>query len=249
MQRYFIDKPAAEEGHCFSFSKEDSHHIATVMRMNAGDRIEVCFSDQALWESEIATVDGPYVTATQIEQITAGAELPVHITIAQGLLKGDKTDWMIQKSTELGASAFLFFKAHHAVVKWDEKKAQKKRERQQTIVKEAAEQSKRTKIPHVHPMMDFSAFLTESQEYDKKWVAYEREADSPGSGTFYKQCEVLRPDDRLLVVFGPEGGFADSEIEQLLQAGFETCRLGPRILRAETAPMYLLSAVSFHFES
>ncbi|NGP43511.1 16S rRNA (uracil(1498)-N(3))-methyltransferase [Bacillaceae bacterium SIJ1] len=251
MQRYFSDITSPESGKRVQLNEADSFHVLQVMRQSIEDQIEIGFANQSIWKAEIEAVESKskIVTCVLLDFIEHVTEMSIEVTIVHPLLKGDKMEWMIQKATEMGASHFHVLQAERAVVQWDEKKWDKKRVRLQTIVKEAAEQSKRQKIPSITGIDSFTQILTNAEEYDKKWVAYEEEARREGDGGLKEQCQSLMPGDRLLVMFGPEGGFSDDEISRLRAAGFDTCRLGPRILRAETAPLYILGALSYQFES
>jgi len=87
-----------------------------------------------------------------------------------------------------------------------------------------------------------------SAQYNHKIVAYEEEAKNGEQKNFAKMLSFAKPKDKILLVFGPEGGLTSKEASDLLAHGFELCGLGPRILRTETAPLYALSAISYHFE-
>jgi 16S rRNA (uracil1498-N3)-methyltransferase len=176
------------------------------------------------------------------------SELPISITIASGLPKGDKLELIVQKGTELGAHQFLPFSATRSVVKWDEKKAMKKIDRWQKISKEAAEQSHRAFLPEVMSPVSFKELLIRSKDYDYKLVAFEEESRNGETSVFASTLKKMNNGESLLLVFGPEGGLTDEEIKLLKNSDFEVCGLGPRILRTETAPLYALAAISYHFE-
>lgn len=246
MQRYFVKGPA-DDGQ-FYIKGEDYHHIVRVMRMKEGSQI-ICVSpngEAAL--CEIAEITGEQAVANIVEWNVESSELPVHITIASGLPKGDKLELIIQKGTELGAFGFVPFVAARSVVKWDEKKSSKKVDRWQKISKEAAEQSHRTFVPEVATPMKFTELVKLSAEYDHKLIAYEEEAKQGEASVLSEVFGKMQPKETLIIVFGPEGGLTEKEVAILQENGFLSCGLGPRILRTETAPLYLLSAASYHFE-
>lgn len=246
MQRYFVNKSA--NNHRFIIEGEDCHHILKVMRMQLGDPI-ICVNLQGKAAvCEIAEITDEYVAADVVEWKDETSELPIHVTIASGLPKGDKLEWVIQKGTELGAYEFVPFSAARSIVKWDEKKAAKKVERWQKIAKEAAEQSHRAICPEVISPMDFNKLLLKSKEYDYKLAAYEEESRNGEISIFASTLKKMKKGESLLLLFGPEGGLSDGEITLLKEAGFDLCGLGPRILRTETAPLYTLAAISYHFE-
>lgn len=115
-------------------------------------------------------------------------------------------------------------------------------------MKEAAEQSHRSEIPDVQAPASFKQLLAMSSDYDACLVAYEEEAKQGEKANFAKALAALERGQRLLIVFGPEGGLSEEEISALREHKFVPCSLGPRILRTETAPLYALSAASYHFE-
>jgi 16S rRNA (uracil1498-N3)-methyltransferase len=246
MQRYFIEKECVQEN-IMSIHGDDARHMTKVMRMKAGDIVQ-CIVDGRTATCEITDFTNESVHVHVVEWIEESNELPIHVTIASGLPKGDKLEYIVQKSTELGAAAFLPFSAARSIVKWDEKKGKKKVERLEKIAKEAAEQSYRTIIPHITNPISFKQLLAKSSEYDMCIVAYEEDAKSGESKALKRVFDQLNQGQKLLVVFGPEGGLAEEEITQLEEAHFVRCSLGSRILRTETAPLYVLSAVSYNFE-
>jgi len=247
LQRYFAEQSQIKEQQIF-LSEEDAHHIGKVMRMASGDLIEVVCPDGKIAECKIENIYSDHVVATILNRREDVRELPIKVAIASSLLKGEKWEWVIQKGTELGASHFLPFSSSRSVVKWDSGKAEKKVERWRKIAKEASEQSERNRIPEVFSPISFKELLEKSQGYTLTVVAYEEKARENEKSLFFSVLEKLNDGDSLLVIFGPEGGFTKEEIKQFEEAGFSLCGLGPRILRAETAPLYALSAISFYFE-
>lgn len=219
-----------------------------VMRMKEKDQVLLVLPDETAFKAEITQVANDEVHLRWLSDETQQKELPVHVTIASGLPKGDKLDWIVQKGTELGAAAFLPFNSDFSIVKWDKKKAAKKQERLQKIAQEAAEQAHRTKIPELNLLVSFKELLQFSKDFDYCLVAYEENAKNGEMKQFRSVLSQLTPGDKVLLVFGPEGGLSPSEVEQLAENHFVVCSLGPRILRTETAPLYALSAISYATE-
>jgi 16S rRNA (uracil1498-N3)-methyltransferase len=246
VQRYFVKYRAIDD--CFLIDEEDRHHIVKVMRMQIGDQI-ICVDPEGKQAiCRLAEITDESVVADVVQWKEEVSELPISITIASGLPKGDKLEWIIQKGTELGAHQFLPFSAARSVVKWDEKKAAKKIERWQKIAKEAAEQSHRAMMPEIMSPMNFKALMGKSRDFDFKLAAFEDESRNGEISVFSSTLKQMKKGESLLLVFGPEGGLADEEVKLLKENGFDLCGLGPRILRTETAPLYALSAISYHFE-
>ncbi|MEO2074511.1 MAG: 16S rRNA (uracil(1498)-N(3))-methyltransferase [Bacillus sp. (in: firmicutes)] len=246
MQRYFVKQRANDDR--FLIDEEDRHHIVKVMRMQIGDQI-ICVDPKGKQAvCRLAEITDERVVADVVQWKEESPELPIRITIASGLPKGDKLEWIIQKGTELGAHQFLPFSAARSVVKWDEKKAAKKIERWQKIAKEAAEQSHRAVMPEIISPMTFKALLEKSKDYQYKLAAFEDESRKGEASLFASTLKQMKKGESLLLVFGPEGGLANEEVQLLKDHGFGLCGLGPRILRTETAPLYTLAAISYHYE-
>lgn len=246
MQRYFLQNNQLIDG-TVQLIGEDYHHLVRVMRGEVGDHVKIVFLDGKVAVCEITSIEKDLVNAKVLSYQEENRELPVEVTIASGLLKGDKFDIVVQKGTELGAHAFLPFVSQRSIVKLDEKKKKKRVERWQKIAKEAAEQCERNLIPEVFPPCSFQELLRQSQNYTSKIVAYE-EKGRKESKELPKIFETIESNDSLLFVFGSEGGFTEEEIQILKEHDFVVCGLGPRILRAETAPLYALSVISFYYE-
>jgi 16S rRNA (uracil1498-N3)-methyltransferase len=247
LQRYFITQEQLN-GNKVSINGEDARHIHRVMRMDIGDKVICTISDHRSALCELVEITNETVLANVVEWLEEQKELPIQITIAQGLPKGDKLELIVQKSTELGAHAFLPFKAERSIVKWDDKKVVKKVERLEKITKEAAEQSHRTIIPTCFDPVSFKGLLEKSKEYDFTIFAYEEAAKNNEQNNLVEVFNQAKHGASILVVIGPEGGISDNEASILIEHGFIPCGLGPRILRTETASLYILAAASYHFE-
>ncbi len=247
MQRYFLEE-VYQPSEKFELSAEAFHHIVHVMRMKPKDRVYLAFSDQQVIIAEITEITEEKVYLTEIEKEEMEKELPSMITIASGYPKGDKLEWIVQKGTELGAHAFIGFPAKTSVVKWDAKKRKKRQERLTKIAQEAAEQSHRQIAPRVELLDTEKELFTQLSDYDVILVAYEESAKQGELANLAKVFNSVTAGSRILAIFGPEGGLMAEEINQFVDAGAIICGLGPRILRTETAPLYLLSAASYHWE-
>lgn len=247
MQRYFIGTEQHVDQKML-ICGDDYHHIVRVMRMEKGNQILCSLPNGKTALCEIEDITTGEVQASIVKWINNSNEMPVHVTIAQGLPKGDKLEYIVQKGTELGAYSFLPFEATRSIVKWDAKKADKKVERLVKIAKEAAEQAHRNVVPTINRIHSFKELLSISDSYDIKIIAYEEDAKEGKHSELATQLQCLVPGQSVLVVFGPEGGLTEGEVTKLREHGFKSVSLGPRILRAETAPFYLLSAISYHIE-
>lgn len=247
LQRYFIPEQDWNEDNVI-VKGQDAHHLARVMRKNIGDHIICNHTKGKAAICEIDKIEKEVVQLHVVEWLEENVELPISVTIAQGLPKGDKLELVLQKGTELGASAFIPFQSKRSVVNWDKRKSEKKIQRFKKIVKEASEQCHRNQIPDVFHPMSMKQLIEESKSADVKIYAYEEEARLEKFQSFSTIVKKLKKGQNMLVVIGPEGGFAREEAELFNKNGFIPVRLGPRILRTETAALYALASVSYQFE-
>lgn len=246
LQRYFLEEDFDEAGNAV-ISGDDRKHIVNVMRMTINDKIIAVSSGNA-YTSRLTDISPESVSIHRLEGHLPKNELPINVTIVCGLAKGDKHDYIVQKGTELGVSAIILFKAERSIVKWEEKKGAKKIERLQKISKQAAEQCHRTVIPKVENPLTIHQLISTAKAYDVLLFADEEDAKSEEPHRIADRVKNMNHKQKVLVVFGPEGGLSRNEAELLASAGFLPVALGPRILRTETAPLYFLSAVSYEFE-
>ena len=246
MQRYFVKGNVSETPHSLQFSKDQVHQLKKVMRVRAGEQFEVVDDASQLAIVEVTELE-PFEVKV-VELLEQKVELPVSVTIAVGLSKGDKLDWIVQKATELGVSEIIPISLTRNVVKWTGDKSAKKIERLQKIAEEASEQSHRLKVPRVTSVMTLKELATYTSDFEQKLIAYEESAKVGESLQLVKSLQSLQENERIIFVFGPEGGIEEQEVELLEQSGYLPCSLGPRILRAETAPLYALAAVSYQCE-
>lgn len=246
MQRYFSEQEFVNDR--LTITGDDAKHISRVMRMAVGDEIIVVVKAEA-HICKITQIDEA-ISVVTTNQIITSPEMPVQVTIACGLPKGDKLELITQKGTELGMHALIPFEAKRSIVKWDDKKGVKKVERLQKIAKEAAEQSHRTIIPVIQQTSTFSQLIAQLVQYDMVFLADEEEAKTITSQSFKEHLKQAkeRGVQSILCIFGPEGGIDRQEQQQLKASGAHIVALGPRILRAETAPLYALSAISYAYE-
>ena len=240
MQQYFIK--GNPQSTLVVTDKDTAKHMFSVMRLKEGDQVTLVFGDGV---KRLAQVLDPSQQCLEIlEELADNTELPVQVTIASGFPKSDKLEFITQKATELGASAIWAFPADWSVAKWDGKKLAKKSEKLEKIVQGAAEQSKRNLIPEVRLFNKKADFLVALADFDRIVVAYEEAAKEGETTALVRVLSGLAVGAKVLFIFGPEGGLSPDEIVAFRQAGAVSAGLGPRILRAETAPLYALSAVS-----
>jgi 16S rRNA (uracil1498-N3)-methyltransferase len=174
-----------------------------------------------------------------------GVELPVKVTLFQGLPKADKMELIIQKAVELGVAEVVPVACKRCIVKLDAKKEKSKLARWQGIAEAAAKQSKRGFIPQVREVMTYKDAIAYAKDMECKLIPYEMAEDMSHTR------EVLggiKPEDRVAIFIGPEGGFEEEEIQAALTEGIEPITLGKRILRTETAGFTVLSWLVYLLE-
>jgi len=248
MQRYFLTESiATTAGTQFELTGESVHHWLRVMRAQSGDEAEFVTLNQQVVIGKLASSTATAAMVTVVAVTQPNVELPLKVVIACGVSKGDKTEQIVQRGTELGAAGFVFFDSQYAVAKWAPNKRDRKLARLAKIAQGAAEQSHRTVIPTVAYQSNLTT-LVQQVPHDAGVVAWEESAKQGESSQLVQTLNKMQSGQRLLAIFGPEGGLTAEEVSALNQAGVLSAGLGPRIMRAETAPMYLLSAISFSQE-
>ena len=235
MQRYFVDK---KDKDLFYLSKDDSHHIINVMRMNIKDKIEVVY-DNKLYICELINIDTP-IKCKIVEEVNESKELIPQVIIAQALVKEQKMDLILQKSCELGVYKIIPFNCSRSIIKVN-KDSSNKVKRWEKILKEASEQSKRTEIPIINDIIEFKELINIPS--NNKYVCNVKEKEK----TIKRVLSNVKKSDTMVCVIGPEGGFSDNEIQFLIDNGFESISLGNNVLRTETASSFILSCVNYEY--
>jgi len=229
MTRYF----ALVSGEHVLLSSSDEHHLLHVLRARIGTKIEVVHQ-AGLYLCEVVAVKPLLI---EIREHQATAESHFKLTLIYGLPKGEKIDFVIQKATELGVHHIVLVRTARSIVKWAESDVARKLSRYETIIKEAAQQSRR----HLLPELSFASSINEiwEFEFDKKLIASEYEVGKPPFDVRLTTCK------NIAILVGPEGGFDKSEIESAIANGYEPISLGRNILRSETAAIAALAMIGY----
>ena len=249
MYQFFV-QPSQIQGNKIIITGKDVNHIKNVLRMKPGEEISIkngC--DDKEYRCGIEELGDDEVICGLRFIKEEGLELPSKIYLFQSLPKGDKMELILQKAVELGVYEVIPVASKRAVVKLDEKKAKNKVQRWQQIAEAAAKQSKRGIIPRVREVMGYKEAVDYSQCAQVRLIPYEL-AGEQGQGMEKTKSiiERLKPGEDVAIFIGPEGGFAEEEIEAALQKGIQPITLGRRILRTETAGMAVLAILMYHFE-
>lgn len=239
MQRYFLKQPIADDI-VLTADQDVFKHFGKVLRARIGSQAEFVSQDQEVVVGEVVAITPTEMTLRVVSRLTENVELPVQVTVIVSPLKNDRSDWFVQKATELGVHRIIFTTMTRTVADW-RKQQLKKATRLEKIAQAAAEQSHRLMIPTID-FLSWSEVLSLPKQAGI--VAWEESAREGEVGTLVQVVKPLPTDAELALVFGPEGGLTADEVAALSAHGFKPAGLGPRILRAETAPLYALSAIS-----
>lgn len=238
MQRYFINGNLEELDEVI-LADDQKKHVEKVMRCRNGDQV-ICIDDYShVYLCEIFDVHQGILN--KVELLDEDHELDIDVTLIYGLPKSDKFEFVLQKSTELGVTRVVPFLSKRSIIKTDKKAFSKKYDRYNRILKEAAEQSYRLKVPVLEELIS----IKELDKYlsDINLVAYE-EASKQGEKSNLQKA-LSSHYQSITIIVGPEGGFDQSEIDYMKSLGIVECSLGKRILRSETAPVYMLSVIGY----
>ncbi|MCY0998304.1 16S rRNA (uracil(1498)-N(3))-methyltransferase [Myxococcus sp. MISCRS1] len=220
---------------------ERRHYVVHVLRLGEGDALEVFDGKGRAFEAKVTGVDAEEVRVS----LGASRQAPPRraVSVVQGLPKGDKLEWVLQKGTELGAAAFLPVDTLRSVVKLEPKRAQERTQRWTKIVEEAARQCRRDDVPRVEVPSALGDAVRALARGTVVLVLDEEESAVP-LGEAFRAAGAGTP---IALVVGPEGGLAREEVEALKAQGARPVTLGARILRTETAALAAL-AVMMHLD-
>ena len=237
MPKFFIKTENLKENEEIWITGSDVNHIKNVLRKKIDDKINICNSDtQKNYECVIKDIEENKIVCKILDEVKSLVESNLNITIFQGLPKSDKMELIIQKATELGVKTIVPVITKRTVIKLKDKDKQNKVDRWRKIAEVAAKQSGRDIIPTIENIINIADIKFD--EFDKIFVLYENEEKI----SIKDEIEQLKNDNKeelnIGIVIGPEGGFAESEIEQLrLNQNVSVVTLGKRILRTETVAL------------
>ena len=245
MHRFFVDNFGDIKDNII-ITGTDVNHIKNVLRLKCGEHILVSNGNGMDYECSILDMDSDTVTAKVEDVFKNAAELPVGITLFQGMPKQDKLELIIQKSVELGVKEIVPVITKRSVVKIDDKKASKKLERYNSIAESAGKQSGRGIIPEVKDFMTFRQAIEYAKALDMNIIPYE---EAEGMEYSREVIKDIKNHKSLGIFIGPEGGFAKEEVEMAMSMGAKCITLGNRILRTETAGLAVLSIIMFEIDN
>lgn len=251
MYHFFVEPSQICEKEIY-ITGEDVNHIKNVIRLKVGDEISISNGiDGRDYRCGIAELGEEQIRCELHFIKEDSVELPAKVYLFQGLPKGDKMEFIIQKMVELGVYEIIPVSMKRCVVKLDDKKAKSKIARWQGISEAAAKQSKRGVVPLIHDVMTYKEALSYASDMECKLVPYEMEGsleDATGMKGTRRLIESIKPGERVAIFIGPEGGFEDQEIADAKALGMQPVTLGKRILRTETAGMTAMAWIMYQLE-
>ena len=230
--RLFVGLPLAV-GARITLPESAGHHATRVLRLGAGDALTVFDGRGGEYDATIARTSRGAVEIDVGAHVIVDRESTLGIELGQGICKGDRMDLVVQKATELGVRAIRPVVCRRSVVKLDSARAERRVAHWRAIAVHAAQQSGRTRVPEVAGVEDLDTWLERSGGGPSVVL-------SPHAGASFSELAPPPPDHPVRLLVGPEGGLAPQEIERARVAGFTALRLGPRVLRTETAALVAL---------
>ena len=238
MHRFFISPECFDRDNVI-ITGEQVHQLKDVLRLKPGDQIVVLDNSGAEYEIRLVDINTNRVTGEVVAQGLASGEPRVEITLYQALLKGNRFDVALQKCTEIGVARFVPVLCERCVAR---NPGESRLDRWQKIIVEAAEQSRRGKIPFLEPLIEFRQVCERvSGIFLLPWE------EESNLGIRSAMCEIGKI-DHLNIFIGPEGGFTSNEAEFARLQGITPVTLGKRLLRAETAGLVTVAAILYEYD-
>ena len=242
MPRFFITADSIDKN-TIRITGDDARHIARSLRMAVGDKITVCDGCGMEYDCSLVKIRDEECLCEIEGAIKSRAESPVDITLFMAYPKSDKLEVIIQKAVELGAARIVPFESSRCIKRPSKDKEEQKLIRLGRIAEEAAKQCGRAICPKVLKTLSFGEVMKKCPDFELPIFCFE------GEGTqSLKSILGGFSGSKICIVVGCEGGFSPEEAAAAKAAGFKMANLGPRILRCETAPSYVLSAISYQLE-
>lgn len=218
-------------------SESAANHVARVLRMREQAALVIFNGEGGEYQARITHIEKRRVVVSLNEFINRDVESPLRLTLAQGISRGERMDYTLQKAVELGITTIVPLLTEHCVVELKGERLEKRLEHWRGVVIGACEQCGRNRLPELQPVMTLSAWLTKSVEGKRLLLDHRAEGS----------INTLDPASSFTLLVGPEGGLSPAEQQQAISSGYQGIRLGPRVLRTETAALVALSALQARF--
>jgi len=243
MHRFILPSVSAESRRV-TLDKKESHHARNVLRVKEGEAVELLDGRGGTFRAVVAGFEEGRVELSVIQKQEDAAP-GLEITLAPAVIKPERMEWMLEKSCELGMAEWAPVLTERSTVKLSRERWQAKTERWRKIAAESCKQCGQARVPILREPVLFKDLLAKAGGYDAAWIPT---LGVPGE-TLHDVFESSPKARKVLVLIGPEGDFTEKEVEKAVLAGFKPVGLGARVLRAETAALYMLSAARFFYGS
>lgn len=233
LTRLFIDSPLSA-GADVELDKDRARYLGRVLRLRSGDTLSVFNGEDGEFHATLTKISKDSAAVHVVSSMETSTESPLKVHLVQGISRGERMDFVVQKATELGVKRITPVLTEYGVVKLKDDRAKKRREHWQSVAENACQQSGRTRPPLIDEIVALNSwFGARPKETGTDLVL------RPGAIT--PLASLPTPATKLCLLIGPEGGFSDSEYEDAQVAGFQPVTMGPRILRTETAAVAAIS--------
>ena len=240
MPRFYLP-PSSLHGKSFTLSGSEAHHALHVLRKKVGDEIDLFDGKDAAFKGRIDSVDAQEIRGTILEDVSPSA-LPIQVTLYQALARGPKWEWLLEKACEVGVARVVPVVTQRTLIKLDEAGAREKVKRWNRIALAAAKQSGRTSLMFVETPLPLASAFSHLAKDALSLIPWEKESER----SIHRACEGYTG-TAVNVFIGPEGGWDASEIELAQRSGVTPVRLGPTLLRTETAGIVAATLVLREF--
>jgi len=235
MPRFYCPPPIPQSG-SLDLPPDAAHHAARVLRLREGDAVEIFDGKGNECHGVIAELGGKRVVVSTITAIDIDRESPLKVLLAQAMSSSEKMDWVLQKATELGVTEIQPLDTERSVAKLTAERVEKRIEHWRQVAISACEQCGRNVLPQIHAPLDIMVWLQQMQKTaDTKFILLPQ-----GTVSLHAQ---FKPQGRIALLIGAEGGFTQAESDSALRCGFTPIRMGARVLRTETAAIAGLAAL------
>jgi len=235
--RRFYAHPRQFSQDLVTLDPEETLHLARVLRLGVGARVQVCDGEGGNFTAQVATLEPGGATLRILGRLEAWGESPLSLVLGIGLAKGEAADAVVRQATEMGVSRIFPFISERSE-RLTPERAARRRERWRRLARESIKSCQRSMLPLIEPPRDFAAALDGPEEV--KLIFWEEER----GGGLKPVLQLPRPRD-VRVLIGPEGGFSPGEAAMAREAGFRSVSLGPRLLKVPTAALAAITLIQY----
>jgi 16S rRNA (uracil1498-N3)-methyltransferase len=218
---------------------QETHHLKDVLHLKKGNQCLLFDQEGNEYKGRIESFhDNDSVWIQLLEPVSKPKEAALKLSVAQAIPQDRKMDEIVRKSAELGIYELIPIVTEHTIVRISKNQFEKVSSRWHRILSQAAKQSRISQLPNIRPLVSFKDLCSNLSHYDHVFLLHPSQDSKPVRDVFKFRTKM----DRILLMIGPEGGFSDGEVKQAREKGVETIKMGPEILRTDTA---FVASVSF----